>query len=119
MEKVCKVDVQGAPPPIKWVTKRGALLVFWPNFKPLAIKGGAVFTPKIGFPFGGLRLPFIPKVHALQGGGPWAQGRYVAGLTWCGIEKRLSWSRFAYTDDEPTCKTCIRAMKALARRGEK
>ncbi len=56
----------------------------------------------------------VRVVHALQGGGPGLNGKYVKGKTWCGVEKRtLIW--LVETSQPCTCKTCLRSLSAHRR----
>jgi hypothetical protein len=50
-------------------------------------------------------------VHALYGGGAVLPGRYLKGMTWCGVE-RHSRVLLVETEAEPTCRACLRALAA-------
>jgi len=54
-------------------------------------------------------------IHAFQGGGKGLEGKYIEGLTWCGVEKQSSGLYLVPTRKKPTCKNCIRAMRAHER----
>ncbi len=63
------------------------------------------------------------RVHALHGGGEGmkdaaGRDRYLAGVTWCGVEKR---SRVALVETcaPVTCKICLAALEAFERRRAK
>lgn len=47
-------------------------------------------------------------VHAAQGGGKGLRGRYVKGVTWCGVERRRPGLLLVETDAAPTCMACQR-----------
>lgn len=50
-------------------------------------------------------------VHALQGGGTGLKGKWIAGVTWCGVEHRTT-VHLAPSMEPVTCKLCLHRMAA-------
>lgn len=54
------------------------------------------------------------RVHALQGGSPAFDGRYLPD-TWCGIQVDIDASCFVESSGPATCRRCLRGLAALDR----
>jgi len=69
-------------------------------------------------------LAGVRVIHAAQGGGPGTvddegRPRYIAGVSWCGIEHRAKHLRLVEVDQKPTCLVCLRALRAVEKRRAK